>query len=210
MYDLAIAISYKFIMEQNMLVWVNEQNEIIGHGEKMKTHQLGQLHRAYSVFIYDKNTKKILLQKRASKKYHSGSLWSNAYCSHPYKEETWEQAIQRGLLDELGISIRFKTGEDLFSTDSGIPTEFQFLDCFHYYSNYGNLSEHEMDYVFLFCPDQLMLSQISPNPDEIEDLKWMNVSEVDNLILKRPDDVTSWFIQAYQFVRQKIVTCFSD
>ena len=191
-------------MEQNSLVWVNDQDEIVGYGEKMETHRVGQLHRAYSIFIYDRDTQKVLLQKRAKCKYHSGGLWSNACCSHPYKGETWEQAIRRGVQDELGIFLESVNEENLFPDNLNSSTPLQFLGRFQYYSNYGELSEHEMDSVFLFMPDKSLISKIVPNPNEIESLKWMSISEIDSLFQKSANDFTSWFYRAYQFAKQAI------
>jgi isopentenyl-diphosphate delta-isomerase len=54
-----------------MLLLVNEHDEIIGQEEKLKTHQAGFLHRAFSVYVIDKEGR-ILLQQRALSKYHSG------------------------------------------------------------------------------------------------------------------------------------------
>ncbi|MBX5439739.1 MAG: isopentenyl-diphosphate delta-isomerase, partial [Thermoflavifilum sp.] len=67
---------------QETIILVNENDEMVGTMEKMKVHQLGLLHRAFSVFLF--NTQyDMLLQLRAQDKYHSGGLWTNACCSHP-------------------------------------------------------------------------------------------------------------------------------
>lgn len=191
-------------MEQKTLIWVNEQNEIVGYGEKMETHRVGKLHRAFSVFLYDKSTKKILLQKRAKGKYHSGGLWSNTCCSHPYLGENWEEAIRRALRDEIGICLEPLDEEGLFNDNVNSPSQFHYLGKFRYYSNYGDLSEHEIDSVFLFLPDELLISKIVPNPNEIENLQWMSVSEIDSLYENSSNDFTSWFYQAYQYVKRAI------
>ena len=67
-------------MEQVILV--NPQDEPIGVMEKMEAHQKGLLHRAFSVFVFNKKGE-MLLQQRANQKYHSGGLWTNTCCSHP-------------------------------------------------------------------------------------------------------------------------------
>ena len=48
-----------------LLLWVNENDQVIGYGEKIETHVKKKLHRAFSIFIIDRVHKKILLQKRA-------------------------------------------------------------------------------------------------------------------------------------------------
>jgi isopentenyl-diphosphate Delta-isomerase len=54
-----------------MLLLVNDRDEIIGQEEKLKTHQAGFLHRAFSVYVMDR-AGRVLLQQRAMSKYHSG------------------------------------------------------------------------------------------------------------------------------------------
>ena len=66
-------------MEQVLLVNLND--EVIGLEEKMAAHEKTLLHRAFSVFLFNEN--KVLLQKRASSKYHCPGLWTNTCCSHP-------------------------------------------------------------------------------------------------------------------------------
>ena len=62
------------------VVLVNEFDEEVGTMEKMEAHRQALLHRAFSVFIFDAGGR-MLLQRRALTKYHSGGLWTNACCS---------------------------------------------------------------------------------------------------------------------------------
>lgn len=57
-------------MEQE-LITVNNNDEETGTISKSEAHRLGILHRAFSVLIFDTEGK-MLLQKRADQKYHSG------------------------------------------------------------------------------------------------------------------------------------------
>src|SRR5690554_1424860 len=87
------------------VVLVNEQDQVLGTKEKLQAHQKGNLHRAFSVLIFnDKN--EMLLQKRASNKYHCGGLWTNACCSHPRLSETPKEAAMRRLNEELGFTTQ--------------------------------------------------------------------------------------------------------
>ena len=66
----------------------DEKDNIIGHDSKYATHRFvpdqprGMLHRAFSVFLFDKDNK-LLLQQRAASKITFPSLWTNTCCSHP-------------------------------------------------------------------------------------------------------------------------------
>jgi isopentenyl-diphosphate delta-isomerase len=63
-------------MESPQVILVTEHDEPIGAMEKMEAHERGLLHRAFSVFIFNKKGE-LLLQQRALDKYHSGGQWSN-------------------------------------------------------------------------------------------------------------------------------------
>ena len=81
---------------------VDEEDNIIGHAEKLEVHQKGWLHRAFSILVFnDKN--EILMHQRAFGKYHSPGLWTNTCCGHPNEDETMEAAVHRRLQEEMGF-----------------------------------------------------------------------------------------------------------
>ena len=83
---------------------VNDKDRITGEGEKLDVHRKGLLHRAFSVFLADEEDR-LLIQKRAEDKYHSGGVWSNSCCSHQYSGETLFEAASRCIRDGLRFSI---------------------------------------------------------------------------------------------------------
>ena len=116
-------------MEKVILVDKNDRQ--VGLMEKQEAHIKGLLHIAFSIFIF--NTKnELLLQKRATQKYHSGGLWTNTCCSHPRENESTIDAAYRRLNEEMGMicDLKFK---------------FNFI----YKAKLdNNLYEHELDHVF--------------------------------------------------------------
>ena len=74
------------------VILVNENDEVIGSMEKIEAHQKAILHRAFSIFIFNEKGE-MLLQQRASNKYHSPNLWTNACCSHPMPGEITIDAV---------------------------------------------------------------------------------------------------------------------
>ena len=90
--------------EAIMLELVDENGMTIGTAEKLAAHQApGQLHRAFSVFLFDERGR-LLLQQRALGKYHSPGVWSNTCCGHPYPGEAPFAAAARRTFEELGVS----------------------------------------------------------------------------------------------------------
>ncbi|MER7715475.1 isopentenyl-diphosphate Delta-isomerase [Streptomyces flaveolus] len=87
-----------------LLELVDENGVTVGTAEKLAAHQPpGQLHRAFSVFLFDERGR-LLLQQRALGKYHSPGVWSNTCCGHPYPGEAPFAAAARRTFEELGVS----------------------------------------------------------------------------------------------------------
>src|SRR5947208_257379 len=64
------------------VILVDEHDAELGVAPKLEVHRDGRLHRAVSVVLFD-DSGHVLLQRRASTKYHSAGLWSNTCCGHP-------------------------------------------------------------------------------------------------------------------------------
>ena len=77
-----------------------------------------------------------------------------------------------------------------------------------YYSDYGDMKEHEIDHVFIWCTDTPLLKKISANPNEVSLLKWVSPSEIERLLIQKPYIFTSWFYPAYTIAKQ-VITDFS-
>jgi isopentenyl-diphosphate delta-isomerase len=159
-------------MALQQLILVTEQDEAIGTMEKMEAHRRGILHRAFSIFIFDSEGR-MLLQKRAEKKYHGALLCSNTSCSHPYPEETVEVAAHRRLQEEMGF-------------DTKLENIFSFIYC---ETVENNLVEHEYDHVFVGKYE----GRINVNRNEVEDFTYMEMSEIKRRINEQPGDYTKWF-----------------
>ena len=166
------------------IVLVNDSDEAIGLEEKLAVHQAGLLHRAFSVFMINPANTRMFLQQRASGKYHSAGLWTNACCSHLREGETFDSAIQRRMQEELGVQ-----------------SEYRHLFDFRYRAEFANgLIEHEIDHVYLTEYD----GAITPDPDEIDEYRWIAFDDLDAWIQRSPEAFTPWFLIAYPRVRTMI------
>lgn len=154
------------------VILVNEDDQEIGTAEKMEAHLTGQLHRAFSVLLYNMDGD-MLLQQRADKKYHSAGLWSNACCSHPRPGESIKDAAKRRLLEELGVEL-----------------DVNEVDKFVYRAEFENgLTEHELDYVFTGFIDRIPVG----NPDEVKGLKFMKIDDLERDLRNNSERYTVWF-----------------
>ncbi len=160
-------------MSKNIILVDKNDNEI-GVEEKLRVHQKGLLHRAFSIFIFNSNNE-MLIQKRAFHKYHSGGLWTNACCSHPYPNESLETATNRRMQEEIGIKCNLKPVFN-FIYNAPIPKD--------------NLIEHEFDHVFFGFTNQTP----KPNPDEIAKVKWVDIDVLIKDARTRNEKYTKWFL----------------
>ena len=154
------------------VILVNPQDEVQGLMEKQEAHRKGLLHRAFSVFIFNSDGE-MLLQRRASTKYHSPNLWTNAVCSHPREGEPYKDAAIRRMKEELGISTE-------------IEKKFHFI----YKAEVGEgLWEHELDTVFVGEYN----GPFSPNPAEVSELRFVSLDRLSEEISQSPEQFTEWF-----------------
>lgn len=170
-------------MEQVILVDENDQQ--IGVLEKMEAHEKALLHRAFSVFIFN-DEGKMLLQKRAISKYHSGGLWTNACCSHPRPNETVFAAANRRLQEEMGFETALKPA-------------FQFT----YKAAFDNgLTEYEYDHVFVGTFN----GEIFLNAKEADSYSFTFINDVEVNVQQNPLLYTEWFKIALPKVKQWLQT----
>ncbi len=163
------------------VILVDEQDKPIGMAEKMEAHQKGLLHRAFSVFIFDSKGR-MLLQQRAKKKYHGGDLWTNACCSHPSADELIQDAAERRLMQELGFT-----------------TSLQKIFEFMYRAEVENdLIENEYDHVFAGEYD----GAINPNPIEVSDYCYKEITDVKKSLSEHPKRFTFWFKLAFPKIEE--------
>ncbi len=164
-------------MTEEQVILVNKEDEQIGLMPKMEAHKKALLHRAFSVFVFN-NKNELLLQQRAAEKYHSPELWTNTCCSHQRAGETNIEAGKRRLQEEMG-----------FVCD--LQEVFQFI----YKASFDNgLTEHELDHVMVGSYQE----DPKINRDEVENYKWMTLTEVKKDIENNPDLYTEWFKVIFQ------------
>lgn len=154
------------------LILVDKNDKKIGEEEKLKAHEEGKLHRAFSIIIINSRNQ-ILIQRRAKCKYHCPGLWSNTACSHPSPGKGIEEAARRRLKEEMGFSCRInKIGK------------------FYYKKKFSNgLTENEIDYVFLGRSNK----KPRINKEEVSDYKWIYMEDLKKDIRKNPGKYTYWF-----------------
>jgi isopentenyl-diphosphate delta-isomerase len=174
---------------QILIALVDDSGNILGYEEKLAVHERGDLHLAFSLMIVRRvdNRMECLLQRRALHKYHSGGLWTNTCCSHPFPNEAIKIAAQRRVMDELGI----QTSLDILSI--GRIRYCHALD--------NNLIEHELN--------NLLVAEVKDinwagNIDEVMQVKWWKEQDIAKALLEHPRTFTAWFAEVFEHVQKNM------
>lgn len=134
----------------------------------------GQLHRAFSVLLYDP-AGRTLLQRRAAEKTRFPRRWSNTCCGHPGPGEDLLGAADRRLAAELGITA-----------------SLQEMGSFTYWADdpYSGRVEHEWDHVLV----GVVGDDQSPDPDpaEVDEWAWVDPGQLAAAMHTEPRQYTPW------------------
>jgi len=155
------------------LILVDEQDNEVGFLPKAEAHVgHGTLHRAFSLFVFNRDGE-LLLQQRAAGKRLWGQFWSNTCCSHPRRGETMDIAIHRRLKEELGFECRF-----------------DYLFKFQYQAQFDETgAEHELCWVYAGRSD----TRPVVNANEISAIRYIAPDALDAEIIAKPEQFTPWF-----------------
>ena len=159
-------------MKEEQVILVDKNDNQIGLMPKLEAHEKAVLHRAFSVFVFNKKNE-LMLQQRAMHKYHSPGLWTNTCCSHQRNGETNIKAGKRRLQEEMGF-----------------VTELKETTSFIYKAPFDNgLTEHELDHIMIGYYENAP----EINKEEVEAWKWMSLENVKKDIELKPELYTAWF-----------------
>lgn len=166
---------FNFI-DQELIVYLDKNGNPTGEtAPKLEAHNSHtRLHSAFSCYIFNEKGQLLVTQRAHSKKVWPG-VWTNSVCGHPGPGEPREDAIVRRAKDELGMKLK--------TIRKVIPRYIYTTPPFN------GIIEHE------FCPVffAIAASEVKPNPDEVEDYKWLDWDEFINLIKHDNPDMWSWW-----------------
>jgi isopentenyl-diphosphate delta-isomerase len=165
-------IKKKNSMEEQVVL-VNREDAVLGLMAKIEAHEKGALHRAISIMLFN-DKKELLIQQRADEKYHWAGIWSNAVCTHPRDGETYKEAADRRLFEELGIR-------------ADLSEVFDFI--YKAKDEESGMTEHEFDHVFTGQYE----GEIPFNTEEVKAVKWISASKLDIEIDENPSKFSFWF-----------------
>jgi isopentenyl-diphosphate delta-isomerase len=167
-----------------LLELVDEEGNTVGTAEKLSAHQApGQLHRAFSVFLFDEQGR-LLLQRRALGKYHSPGVWSNTCCGHPYPGESPFAAAARRTYEELGVSPSLLAEAGTVRYNHPDPE--------------SGLVEQEYNHLFV----GMVQKPVLPDPEEISETAFVTPDELNELHGRAT--FSAWFMTVLDAARPAV------
>lgn len=161
---------------QELIVFVYGDGKPTGEvGPKLESHTGDtRLHLAFSCYVFNDKGEFLVTQRARSKKVWPG-VWTNSVCGHPSPGEEIVDAIKRRLNFELGMAAK----------------DFKVILPKYIYKTppFNGIIEHE------FCPVYVAraTSEPQPNPDEVEDYKWMKWEDYVTEVEADGADKYSWW-----------------
>ena len=159
------------------LITVNENDEIIGLDTRENCHSgYGILHRAITIFIFNEKNE-ILLTRRSSLKKLWPGFWDTSCSTHVRQNESYEQAGERRLPEELGFTCKLK-----------------FILKFQYQANFNNIgSENE---ICALLTGQYS-GEIKPNTEEMSEYRWITMAELEKE-MNSQNEYSPWLKIAFE------------
>lgn len=159
-------------MNKNLIL-VDEKDNVIGQAPKSICHLgRGRRHRAFSIFIFNKQGE-LLIQKRSAKKMLWPGYWANSCCSHPRTGEDMASAVNRRLWEELGLKSRLN-----------------YILKFRYQAKFKTIgSENEFCHIFA----GKLNGKIKANPQEIAAWRFSSLKFLYQDIKTNPRQYAPWF-----------------
>lgn len=158
-----------------LVVLLDNNGEPIGTQTKKQVHHANTpLHLAFSCYVFNQKGQ-LLLTKRASVKKVWPNVWTNSFCGHPMPNESFADAIRRRASYELGIN-----------NVQGIS---KVIDYKYITPPYNGIIENEICPVFIAFTDD---NNSTPNPNEVDDYKWVNKQDFYSFIDKNKKVTSYW------------------
>lgn len=170
---------------EELVVLVDDQDRPLGTAPKARVHtDATPLHRAFSVFLFDRQGR-LLTQQRAGHKKTWPLVWANSCCGHPLPDESRESALRRRLRDELGVTA--------------VESLFEAVPEFRYRAERDGIVENEICPVWVGTLEQTP----TPNPEEVEAVRWIAWDDFAAVCDATPEAYAPWTIEEVAALRRK-------
>lgn len=174
------------MVNRQMLILVDENDVPTGEfADKGECHfGEGLHHRAFVVMLYNKK-REVLLQYRKHVRWDK--FWDLTAISHvlhfPDRDESYEEAGQRALRDEMGIE----------------NVSLEKIGGFNYFAKYHGQCENEYCAILVGDYD----GEVVPDQEAVYEYKWQPENEFLTDVSENPDKYTPWAVETAKVLKNK-------
>jgi len=163
-------------LDEELVVLLDDSGSPIGTAAKATVHDAETpLHLAFSCHVVDAEGR-VLVTRRALEKITWPGVWTNSFCGHPAPGESFEDAIRRRALFELGAELE--------AIEPLLPDfRYRAVDA-------SGIVENEV------CPVYLAVASGDPvpNPDEVMEFTWTAPESLRRSVLASPFAFSPWMV----------------
>ena len=170
---------------EDLVVLLDDAGQPSGSAPRATVHTTDTpLHLAFSCYLFDPSGRLLLTRRAVTKRTWPG-VWTNSFCGHPRPGEDTVAALHRYAAHELGVEV------------TGVTC---LLPQFRYRAvDPGGVVEHEL------CPVYAAHTgdQPRPHPDEVAELRWVELDELRGLVALAPWALSPWLVKQVAEVESK-------
>jgi isopentenyl-diphosphate Delta-isomerase len=156
-------------MSEEIFDVVNERDEVVGRETRRRVHQLGLMHRAVHVLVFNRRGD-LYLQKRSMLKDNWPGVWDSSSSGHVDSGEDYDACAIRELGEELGWHV------------STVPERlFKIAAC----------ADTGQEHVWVYRLEAE--GPFTLHPQEIDRGEWFHPDVVTGWVERRPEDFASGF-----------------
>ncbi|ERG65296.1 hypothetical protein L332_12705 [Agrococcus pavilionensis RW1] len=162
--------------DEELVVLLDDDGTPIGSAPKATVHtDSTPLHLAFSCYLLD-DEGRLLITRRSLEKQAWPGVWTNSCCGHPAPGESFEDAVQRRLQQELGTSA-----SDLRLV---LPDfAYRAVDA-------SGIVEHERCPVFV----GRIAGPLEPEPSEVAEWQWVDPDDLRTSVVATPWAFSPWLV----------------
>jgi isopentenyl-diphosphate delta-isomerase type 1 len=157
---------------------VNQEDTVLSQALRSVVHQRGLWHRGVHVFLFEE-AGKLLLQKRSAQRSAYPAVWDCSVSEHVKAGESYAEAAQRGMQEELGVS----------GVDIQALIKFKM--------NYGP-DDNEISTLYRGVVDPAL---VKFDPVEIEQVDWIRENQLMEWASQEAGAFAGWFLQLLSWSR---------
>ncbi|HEY0010571.1 MAG TPA: NUDIX domain-containing protein [Candidatus Paceibacterota bacterium] len=163
------------------ITFVDENDNVLGHGTKQEVWEKGIIHRIARVFLFNPRGE-LLIQKRADHIQSLPGRWDQSAAGHVDAGEDYHTAAERELLEEVGVrGVTLTELGKIYSDETDEPEKMK----------------KRFSTIFTGSHD----GEITPNAEEVSEARWIAPEELREWMDTRPNDFTQGFVNSFKYLQ---------